>query len=109
MEELTKKELILRLIQDNLVNLKLVSGLNALGLIADDYYLNLGDTVFKLMGFEASAQSDLLFERVFMTISETVSRIDFSYSKDEIVRLSMKIYDELIFAKGICDETPAQE
>jgi hypothetical protein len=42
------------------------------------------------MGFEAIAQSDLLFERVFMTISETVSEIDFSYSKDEIIRLSMK-------------------
>jgi hypothetical protein len=90
MEQLNTKELILSLIQDNLVNLKLVSGLNALGLLADDYYLNLGDTVFKLIGFESSEQSDLLFERVFMAISETVNEINFSESKDELMRLTTK-------------------
>jgi hypothetical protein len=103
MQEIDKKELILSLIQDNLINLKLVTGLNSLGLIADDYYLNLGNTVFKLMGFKPSEQSDLLFERVFMAISETIAEINFSDSKDEVILLSMKIYDELVFAKGICD------
>jgi hypothetical protein len=38
----------------------LVTGLNALGLIAADYYLNLGDAVFKLMGFEASEKNKLI-------------------------------------------------
>lgn len=103
MEEINKRELILSLIQDNLINLKLVTGLNSLGLIADDYYLNLGDTIFKLMGIKSGEQSDLLFERVFLTISEKVSEIKFSESKDELTRLSMKIYDELVFAKEICD------
>lgn len=101
MEEIDKQELILALIRDNLINLKLVGGLNALGLIADDYCLSLGDTVFKLMGFEASEKSDLIFEKVFMANSEKVSQIDFSYSKDELMRLSMEIYRELLFAKGI--------
>lgn len=103
MEEINKRDLILSLIQDNLINLKLVTGLNSLGLIVDDYYLNLGDTIFKLMGIKSGEQSDLLFERVFLTISEKVSEIKFSESKDELTRLSMKIYDELVFAKGICD------
>jgi hypothetical protein len=53
MEEINKQELILALIRDNLINMKLISGLNALGLIADDYYLNLGDTVFKFNGFRS--------------------------------------------------------
>jgi hypothetical protein len=101
MEEMNKQELILALIRDNLINMKLVGGLNALGLIADDYYLNLGDTVFKLMGFEASEKSDLIFEKVFMANSEKVSQIDFSTSRDEIMRLSMEIYRELLFVKGI--------
>jgi hypothetical protein len=101
MEEINKQELILALIRDNLINMKLVSGLNALGLIADDYYLNLGDTVFKLMGFEASEKSDLIFENVFMANSEKVSQIDFSTSRDEIMRLSMEIYRELLFVKGM--------
>lgn len=103
MEEINKKELILSLIQDNLINLKLIKGLNSLGLIADDYHLTLGDTVFKLMGFKSSEQSDLLFEKVFVTISETITEINFSDLRNEAVILSMKIYDELIFAKSICE------
>ena len=104
MEEINKQELILTLIRGNLINMKLVGGLNALGLIADDYYLNLGDTVFKLMGFEASEKSDLIFEKVFMANSEKVSQIDFSISRDEIMRLSMEIYRELLFVKSISND-----
>jgi hypothetical protein len=103
MEVLDKKELVIRLIKDNLINLKLVYGLNHLGLIADDYHLNLGDTIFKLMGFEASEQSDLIFETVFMGNSEKITQIAISGSKDELDLLSMEIYNELLFAKGISD------
>lgn len=101
MEEMNKQELILALIRDNLINMKLIGGLNALGMIADDYYLNLGDTIFRLMGFEASEKNDLIFEKVFVANSEKVSQIDISFSKDEIMRLSMEIYRELLFVKGI--------
>ena len=103
LEKMTEKELIISLIKDNLINTKLTSGLNDLGLIADDYTLNLGDTVFKLMGFQPSEQSDLIFEKVFITISEKVAQIDISSSKDELTLLSMEIYNELLFAKGISD------
>jgi hypothetical protein len=41
MEELSKTELILSLIQDNLINLKLIYGLESIGLVSHDYYLNL--------------------------------------------------------------------
>ena len=94
-----KKELILSLIRDNLINIKLTSGLNDLGLIADDYTLHLGDTIFKLMGFVPSEQSDLIFEKIFIAISEKVGRIDISSSKSELTLLSMEIYRELLFAK----------
>jgi hypothetical protein len=103
MEPLDKKELVISLIKDNLINLKLVSGLNHLGLIADDYCLHLGDTIFKLMGFEASEQNDLIFETVFVGNSEKVCQIDFSTSLDELNLLSMTIYDELLFAKKVSD------
>lgn len=98
-----EKELILSLIRDNLINTKLTSGLGDLGLIADDYTLNLGDTIFKLMGFSPSEHSDLIFENVFITISEKVGQIDIRSSKDELSLLSMEIYNELLFAKGITD------
>lgn len=103
MEELNKTDLILSLIQDNLINLKLLYGLEALGLVPDDYYLNLGHTVFKLMGFEASAQSDLLFEKVFVANSAKVAHFGFSDSKAELIELSKEIYDELVFAREICE------
>jgi hypothetical protein len=53
------------------------------------------------MGFEASEKSDLIFEKVFMANSEKVSQIDFFISRDELMRLSMEIYRELLFVKGI--------
>lgn len=101
METLDKKELVISLIKDNLINLKLITGLNHLGLIAHDYYLGLGDTIFKLMGFQPSQQSDLIFERIFITISEKVQQIDISSSSDELSLLSMEIYKELVFAKEV--------
>jgi hypothetical protein len=100
---MTEKELVISLIKDNLINLKLITGLNHLGLIADDYYLGLGDTIFKLMGFEASEQSDLIFETVFMGNSEKIAQIDIAGSLDELNLLSMEIYNELLFVKGISD------
>ncbi len=93
------KELIISLIRDNLINTKLLLGLNNLGLIADDYALHLGDTVFELMGFEINEHNDFLFEKVFLANSAKVMYIDFSGSKDELTRLSMEIYKELLFAK----------
>ena len=104
MKELNKEELILSLIQDNLINLKLVYGLDDLGLVPDDYYLNLGDTVFKLMGFEASAQNDFIFENVFMANTRKVRSLNFSNSKEDLKDLSESIYKDLIFAKEICDK-----
>ena len=101
METLDKKELVISLIKDNLINLKLITGLNHLGLIAHDYYLGLGVTIFKLMGFQLSEQSDLIFERIFITISEKVQQIDISSSSDELMLLSMEIYKELVFAKEV--------
>jgi hypothetical protein len=99
MEAINNKELIISLIRDNLINTKLLLGLNNLGLIADDYALHLGDTIFELMGFEPNEQSDFLFEKVFMANSEKVIQIDFSESKNELTLLSMQIYNELLFAK----------
>jgi hypothetical protein len=101
METLNKKEFIISLIRDNLIIMKLVSGLNDLGLIADDYHTHLGDTIFKLMGFEEGEHSDLIFEKVFIANSRKVKQIDFSSSADELMLLSMEIYEELLFAKKI--------
>jgi hypothetical protein len=101
METISNEELIMRLIKDSLINTKLISGLNSLGLIADDYTLFLGETIFLLMGFEAGEQSDLIFDKVYLALSEKVSDIKFSDSMQEVEILSKEIYDQLLFAKGV--------
>jgi hypothetical protein len=97
-----EKDLILRLIKDSLISFKLISGLNALGLNADDYTSFLGDTIFLLMGLQHHQQSDFIFESVFLTHAEKVRYIDFSSSMEELDALSEETYAALEFAKGIC-------
>jgi hypothetical protein len=99
METRDNKQLILSLIRDSLINLKLISGLNSLGLNANDYSLYLGNTIFLLMGFDKSEQSDLIFENVYLANAEKVNQIHFSI--EELDVLSKEIYNELLFAKNI--------
>ncbi len=99
METEKNQKLILSLIRDSLINHKLISSLNSLGLNANDYSLYLGNTIFLLMGFEKHEQSDLIFENVYLANAEKVNQIHFSI--EELDALSKEIYNELLFAKGI--------
>lgn len=101
METTSNKQLIISLIRDSLISTKLISGLNVLGLHADNYTLYLGDTIFELMGINSNDQSDWIFENVYMGNAEKVRTIDFSFSTDELDRLSAEIYNELLFAKEV--------
>ena len=100
MEDLSKEELIISLIQNNLINLKLIYGLEQLGLVPDDYYLDLGSTVFKLMGIQSSEQSDMLFENVFIANCKKIGEIDVRDRKGLVRQLSESIYKDLLFAKA---------
>jgi hypothetical protein len=53
------------------------------------------------MGFESGEQSDLIFDKVYLALSEKVTDIKFSDSMQEVEILSKEIYDQLLFAKGI--------
>jgi hypothetical protein len=96
-----QEKIIIRLIRDHLINKKLVSGLNALGLNADDYSLYLGDTIFLLMGLERNEHADLIFEKVFLANSEKIRHINFAYDPEGLDKLSKLIYEELMLMKGI--------
>ncbi len=98
-----QKDLVIGLIKDGLINLKLINGLNSLGLNANDYSISVGDKIFALMGFKDDDLNDLIFENVYLAISEKVKHIDFSVSTEELEKLSEEIYGELLFAKEICD------
>lgn len=89
-----EKKLILSLIKDDLINSKLVNGLNELGLNADNYFLHLKDTVFKLMGFEDDEESEQIFER-YMELSKRAMFVDISQSNKSLDDLALQIYIEL--------------
>ena len=101
MSAITTQSLILSLIRDSLVNYKLTSGLNALGLNADDYHVFLPDTIFKLMELEKLEESDLIFEKVFLANAQQIKSMQFPASAEELNGLSEDIYEQLLFAKGV--------
>ena len=70
MKTITKKQLIITLLKNDLHNARLVHGLNTLGLEAHVYFLDLSTAVWQLMGYpkeqitdERHAQYQDLLER----------------------------------------------
>ena len=78
-----QQQIIIRLIKDHLVQTRLINGLNQLGLNADDYYLHLSDTIFKMIGIPDENEE---FYHVYL---EWCTRI----SQTEVLR-DQKLLDE---------------
>jgi hypothetical protein len=93
------KKLIISLIQDDLVSYKLVLGLNELGLNASDYFLNLSDTIFKLMKFSDSKAEEKIYEH-YLELTKRVKYIDITESRNTLNSLAHEIYVELTKLKS---------
>lgn len=89
-----EKEVILSLIKDDLVNHHLLMGLDALGLRAAAYYLNLGDTIFALMGFPESKDSDRVYE-LYLELTKKARFLNLSETQNQLNQLAQEIYLEL--------------
>lgn len=89
------KKLILSLIKDDLINSKLVNGLDALGLNAQDYLLHLSDTVFKLMEIKDDEKGEKLFEH-YLDLKNNVRFIEGAKSHEAFDDLALAIYVDLI-------------
>lgn len=98
MKAKNKEKLILSLIKDDLINAKLINGLNEAGLIADTYCLHLSDTIFKLMGFEDNEETETVFER-YMELSKRAMYVDITYSNKPMEVLALQIYTEILSRK----------
>lgn len=94
MKSQKEKELILSLIKDDLVNHKLLLGLDALGLRATDYYLNISDTIFSLMGFPENSDSDRVYE-LYLDLAKKAKFLNISESENQLDQLAQEIYMEL--------------
>ncbi len=91
MNKLKKQNITIALIKDHLINIRLINGLNALGLNADVYAMNLGQTVFDLMGFRDNRRSDDVFE-YYLTLIQQVNKINITKQPHLLDKLAGKIY-----------------
>ncbi|SKC40778.1 hypothetical protein [Ohtaekwangia koreensis] len=92
------EQLIISLIKDDLINSKLVNGLNQLGLCASDYHLHLSETIFSLMGIDETPDNDKLLD-YYIQLSSAVQRVDLSdiTGSDAVVeKLARTIHSELL-------------
>ncbi len=90
----TQEKLVKSLIADYLTNFRLITGLNDLGLKADRYDVQLGDTIFKLMGLEAVINNNDLQE-AFYKFSKNVKKLDLVLQPEAFMCLVNDIYEWL--------------
>lgn len=70
---ISEDKLIISLIKDNLINTRLVHGLEKLGFDAGNYHVHLSETIFKLIGIDDDC--DELFEE-YLEMCEGITEID---------------------------------
>ena len=88
-----EKELIISLIKDDLINVRLVHGLEKLGLDSGHYYLHLSETIFKLIGI--TLEDEAFFEE-YMDECRTVNNIDIFKYPELLNSLAFSLYDKLM-------------
>jgi len=91
------KNLVLHLIKDDLINSKLVSTLDALGLDAGNYYLYLNQTIFNLMGIKKN--KDELFDK-YHKMCDLVIKGDIFKNSGYLDNKAKEIYTKLILESG---------
>ena len=94
-----EKELIISLIKDDMINAKLVRGLNALGLDAGNYFLHLSETIFSLIGFKDDEKSEGLYEE-YLLLTKQAMPVDIAESDEPLDALALEIYLFLKTKKG---------
>lgn len=85
-----QKEIIISLIKDDLTNIRLVSGLEKLGLDSGKYYLNLSQTFFTLMGFKDNEQNDSLHKQYVEFAQKSLTT-----HPDELSDLANEVFERL--------------
>ena len=94
MDRKQQRELIISLIKDNLINTKLVLGLNNLGLNAGDYHLSLSNTILNVSGVTISDEKFEAYQDLFKQATE----IDMDHPK-QLNKTAEKIYKQIIKLK----------
>eukprot|EP01038_Epipyxis_sp_PR26KG_P002137 gene2137-3035_t len=94
MQTIPTPELILSLIKNDLINTRLVTGLDRLGLDAGDYLLGLGSLVLRLMGFTEGHLTDAVYDRYY-NLTRRAACADLTDNRALYELLAKEIYKEL--------------
>lgn len=95
MKRIVKKKLILSLIKDDLINTKLISGLENLGIDASRYLLGISDAIFVMMGIDDNKQGEELLEYYLELRDKKVKK--FNLKKYQTLdNVALEIYKEII-------------
>lgn len=89
------KNTVLLLIEDSIVNAKLVNTLERIGIDASLYNLNCPAVVFDLLGLSSEEKKDELYGLFYDLIKEG-EKIDFSVSRKELRTLAENVYESLL-------------
>lgn len=88
------RENIMLLIEDSIVNAKLINTLNRIGIDAS-LYCNSPTVVFNLLGYKSHKDMDSLYKIYFDLINEAETK-DFVESREEVKKSAKKVYDSLV-------------
>lgn len=86
-----KKDLIMALIKDDLINSKLLRGLSKAGLDTDHYCLFLSGTIFDLLGYPDTERSDEIFSE-YIKLTERSDQVDIRETANDLDKLAHEIY-----------------
>ncbi len=101
-KDMERQQIIIDLIADDLLNYRLIAGLNTLGVIAADYYQSISTSVLKLIGFSDEERTDELYD--FYEIQMlAIKDLEGAPELSQLSEIATKIYAELLTKqKGEC-------
>lgn len=94
MNSKNRKKLALTLITNDLINHKLVMGLEHLGIDPCDYHLYLNTSIFKLIGIPKQNQNDELYRR-YTELCHKILPLDLKGERLDLETLALEIFEEL--------------
>jgi len=99
---MTEKELIISLIKDDLTNIRLITGMEKLGLDYDQYYLQLSETFFALIDFKSKEWEERAYDE-YLEYSKKVLSIDIAKHPEKLTAMANTVYNKLIEEKNYED------
>jgi hypothetical protein len=98
---MTQEKLVIALIKDDLINNRLIYGLEALDFDALHYCLHLSETIFAVLGIEEKAGEEHISE-YYHNATKVAAKVSIKDSNKPLEPLAIEIYQRLVEMKKVC-------